>query len=258
MLVALFIATQTMEASRMVKRQTNLLEPIIFWLCTYPLGFILGIGFSLLRLTGRIRIDHPERIPKEDGALIVASNHPSLWEPIILTMLFFPRCLLYPRRRLPWSTPSTNTYYDWWFLFPIRPRFIMVPRTDQSRIIATFRQMLAIIKDGERLIIFPEGGRTYRGNSYQYSANGRRIRSLKSGIERLVKLTNAPVMPVWVEGSDEVLPNGSRFPRLWRRVTIVIGEPIVFPTADAHVKNAVTKKIGESLLILSEEVTTLP
>ncbi|OGY91655.1 MAG: hypothetical protein A3B31_03005 [Candidatus Komeilibacteria bacterium RIFCSPLOWO2_01_FULL_53_11] len=231
---------------------------MIFWLCTYPLGFGLGVFFSLLRLTGRVRIVHPERIPKEDGALIVASNHPSLWEPIILTMLFFPRCLLYPHRRLPWSTPSTKTYYDWWFLFPLHPRFIMVPRTDQSRILAAFRQMIAIIRNGERLIIFPEGGRTYRGNSYQYGANGRRIRGLKSGIEKLVKLTSVPVLPVWVEGSDHVLPNGSRIPRLWRKVTIVIGEPTTFPIADVHVQNAVTKKIGEALLKLSEEVTMLP
>jgi 1-acyl-sn-glycerol-3-phosphate acyltransferase len=74
------------------------------------------------------------------------------------------------------------------------------------------------------LILFPEGGRTAKGDEFVYSASGsHRVRRFKEGIGQLVARTGCATLPVWVEGSDKALPIGSAIPRVQHRVTLRVG-----------------------------------
>lgn len=116
------------------------------------------------------------------------------------------------------------------------------------------------VLDGKGIvIIFPEGGRTNKGNNFLYSEKGNRIRELKNGIGWLVVRTGALVLPVWVEGTDTLLPNHptklfSTF-RLQGRATIKIGVPLDFGRVTKRFGSAerVTQQIAHSLLELADE-----
>ena len=65
-------------------------------------------------------------------------------------------------------------------------------------------------------------------------------------------------MPVWVEGSDRVIPNKDNFretiltiPRLWRQTKIIIGEPLEIKEIS---KQQITTYLEDRLLETSKGV----
>jgi 1-acyl-sn-glycerol-3-phosphate acyltransferase len=76
-------------------------------------------------------------------------------------------------------------------------------------------RMIRALKAGT-MVLFPEGTRTRSG----------RIRRGRPGAG-LVILANRPkVVPVTIEGMNDVLPVGASWPRPFQRVTIVYGPPL--------------------------------
>ena len=72
-----------------------------------------------------------------------------------------------------------------------------------------------LLKSGWSLLIFPEGTRSPDG----------RLQEFKPGVGFLATETKAPVIPIHVRGSHQVMPKGQRVP-LPAPVTIRIGKPI--------------------------------
>jgi len=221
----------------------------------YTIGLLIGVLFYLLKSLGRIRILYWERFPRRQGNLIVVSNHPSLVEPILLPALFFREYILHPFKLTPWSIPDKTNYYDRWYWFWVRPRAIPVDRGNKREELKAFFKMKKVLASGGKIVFFPEGGRTFKGEEFFYSKEGKRIRTLKEGAGLLVMKTGATVLPVWVEGTDNVLPNSRDklyhcFPRLWRKMTIKIGEPLRFEKTN---QEEITQKIAATLLRLADE-----
>jgi 1-acyl-sn-glycerol-3-phosphate acyltransferase len=152
-------------------------DNIIFIGTTYPIGVILGIMFNLLRLLRRIKVHHPERFPHGRGNVVLVSNHPSLLEPFLLITLFFRDYLFHPFKYGPWSTPDIKNFYNRWFFFWLRPRAIPIPRESEGGKKDSFNQMKKVLDAGGILILFPEGGRTYKGSDFLYSKTGKKLES---------------------------------------------------------------------------------
>ncbi len=218
-------------------------------------GIFIGVFFQFLKFFGLVRVLHGERFPFWRNKVILASNHPSLLEPFLLPALFFPKYLFYPFTT-PWSTPDRKNFYQrWLFRLLFEARSIAVDRTPKSsRLRRVISRMKRILEAGGNIIIFPEAGRTFKGENFLFSETGKKIRELKKGIGWLVDQTNALVVPVWVEGTDKVLPNRSdrlfSFPRLGK-ITIKIGEILKFN--DSGNKKEITAKIAQALLKLADE-----
>jgi len=234
----------------------RIINTIVYLGVTYPAGILLWSIFSLLKLLKRIQILHWERFPHWQGNIILVSNHPSLVEPLLLPVLFFREFFFHPFRFKPWSTPDKKNYYDPWYWFWIRPVSIPIDRTDKIGELKTLFKMRNTLKSGGVLILFPEGGRTFKGEEFLYSEKGNRIRILKEGVGWLVMKTKPLVIPVWVEGSDKMLPNlpdklYHTFPRIWRKTIIKIGNPLKFGNPDG--KEEVTQKLAITLLNLADE-----
>lgn len=234
----------------------RIIGTIVYLGVTYPLGILLWLIFCLLKLLKRIQVLHWERFPHWQGNLILVSNHPSLVEPLLLPVLFFREFLFHPFKFKPWSTPDKKNYYDPWYWFWIRPVSIPIDRTDRRGELKTLFRMKDILKSGGVLILFPEGGRTFNGKEFLYSERRNRIRILKEGIGWLVMKTEPLVVPIWIEGADEILPNQANklyytLPRFWRRMTIKIGKPLRFGNPSR--KEEVTQKLAIALLKLADE-----
>ena len=111
---------------------------------------------------------------------------------------------------------------------------------------SALRKAVEILEKNGRVVIFPGGGRDFKalnnGDGIYDEATGNLIiRRPKPGIGWLVKQTGATIVPIRIDGTDKVLPNkpNEKLPRflrferyllrIWRPVSIRIGEPLRFP-----------------------------
>ncbi|MCG2808943.1 MAG: 1-acyl-sn-glycerol-3-phosphate acyltransferase, partial [Candidatus Portnoybacteria bacterium] len=179
---------------------------------------------------------------------------------LVPTLLFFHQYVVNPFAYAPISTPDNYNFYKRWYWAWARPVSIPIKRGNkiaEGRILYKIKKAL----DQNRIVVlFAEGGRTFRGNDedFLYSTKGNKIRKLKDGIGWLVARTGAVVLPIWVEGTDQVLPNHPTKlfcavnPRA--RITIKIGKLMRFkPSLRIGSGKEITQEIQETLLNLADE-----
>lgn len=152
-----------------------------------------------------------EHIPAE-GAVIIAPNHQSFADPPLMTI---------PIRR--------PVYYMAWrrlFRIPLFGRLIRLlrafPVDVEARDWLALREAVRLLRAGEAVMIFPEGGRSLDGD----------VGEFKPGAFRLAAQLHVPVLPVTIAGADRCWPYGRAWPRPGR-ITITYHRPL---TADARLE----------------------
>jgi 1-acyl-sn-glycerol-3-phosphate acyltransferase len=109
---------------------------------------------------------------------------------------------------------------DYWFRRPLY-RFIVgwfaaVPFRRVGKGAESFRIVEALLEDGWRVVIFPEGTRSRSGA----------IGPFKPGAGLIAVRTGCPVVPVRIDGLWEILPPGRHVPRRGH-ASVRFGEPLV-------------------------------
>lgn len=148
-----------------------------------------------------------EHVPT-DGPAIFCPNHTS-----VLDSFFLPLGLA---RRITYVGKAE--YMDDWKTRKLFPALGMIP-IDRSGGNASERALDAatgLIEAGEYFGIYPEGTRSRTGQLFRGH----------TGPARLALRTGAPLIPVGIRGSREVMPPEAKFPRLFRPVSIRFGRPI--------------------------------
>lgn len=243
----------------------NIIHKLLFLLAIYTMGTILGLGLLVLRLLGRVNVLHQERFPKYNknpelfkNGLIVVSNHPSLLEPLIVSALFFDQYFFRPFKLSPWNIPEEKNYDNKFWKWA-KARIIWVDRTNSGKARETFRKAKNVVNSRGILILFPEGGRTFKRKHKLSSKKGKEIGVLQEGIGLLILKTQAPVLFIWVEGSDKFFPNTLwidektskfPFPRFWKKITVKIGELTTFEKSS---RVEITQEVVAKLLELADE-----
>lgn len=113
--------------------------------------------------------------------------------------------------------------HDYWSKTPIRLwlvknvfRAILIERKNVSRANNPIEQLSAALKNGDSLIIFPEGTR----------GNGEQIGNFKSGLYHLAKqFPEACYIPVYLDNLNRVLPKGELIP-LPLICSVIFGSPL--------------------------------
>ena len=158
------------------------------------LGVRLLRGTLLLMMRILFRIEHAgmERIPKS-GPLLIVANHVTYFDPFWIA-LRIQRTM----RIMAWdkifSFPLAGRLFCWFGAFPVS---LENPET------GAFKMALRVLRNGEALMMFPEGGRSVDG----------RLRPFKEGASRLAVRTGAAVLPVAVKGGEKVWSPKMRLPR---------------------------------------------
>ena len=238
-----------------------LLEAASVLLFAYPLGLIVGF----LGLVGRafrcLKILHPERLSclgKLDKVILV-SNHPSVIDPFLIAILLSWYYALHPLRHAPLIVADRLNFYDSWWFWPFRSVMVPVDRDGDRKKAAALLRIKMAVECGRPIIIFPEGGRTFKGKDgeFLYSQKGAKIRFLQGGIGLLVRKTEATVIPIGIHGSDKVVPNSRKrlFTRFvfWKKITIVVGKPLKFDPKTP--REQVTQEIASQLLNQIDEAS---
>lgn len=185
-----------------------------------------GILWILARAIGKIwfRYQVLGQIPGT-GGLLVAANHASYLD-IPLLGCGMKRRAWYLGRSDLFPVPVLNGILRSLGWIPVR-----MGRLDRE----AFGKAISLIRAGEVVVIFPEGGRSRDGH----------LRPPKAGIGVIVSQTGCPVVPAYLKGTFDVLPTGARWPRR-RQVTVRFGAPIAFATGERKEK-AETKRFYEQV-----------
>ena len=105
------------------------------------------------------------------------------------------------------------------------------------------RLAVDLVNDGWNLILFPEGGRSDDGW----------LQEMKPGAAFVAARANRPLVPMWITGTEHLLPKGAK--RLRRgHVDVLIGDPL-YP-ADGEGPRDLHARFEEALHKLAAEATT--
>lgn len=159
----------------------------------------------VLRAYFDVESEGVENVPRR-GPAIVAANHLSALDSAFVPLVV-PRKITYVAKA---------EYFEKWYSRAIFKGWGQIPldRSGGRASEAALRQALEVLQRGELFGIYPEGtrspdGRLYRGHT---------------GVARLALQSGAPVVPVGIQGSFEVMPKGARFPRRGA-VRVAFGKP---------------------------------
>lgn len=156
-----------------------------------------------LRLYCRLSV---EGAPPPDGGYVVAANHTSFLDPVILGGSLRER-VIYLMTEVVWRSRALGWFYRWNRTIPLSVR-------GGNR--DALRAARSVLQQGRVIGIFPEGGISRDGLPMLGSP----------GAVSLVLNEGRPIVPVGIIGAADVLPPGAMFPRP-RRVVVRYGEPIL-------------------------------
>ncbi|MCM8829486.1 MAG: 1-acyl-sn-glycerol-3-phosphate acyltransferase [Candidatus Omnitrophica bacterium] len=193
------------------------------YLCAKVLGTILFKLFFCIEVKGK------ENLKDIDSSCIIASNHQSYLDPLILGIAF-PRRLRYFSKREMFSIPFLS--------FLIRHLgAIPIDRDEMSSM--TMRQGVKIIREGNWLVIFPEGTRS----------RTMELLEPKEGIGFLHYKTGAPIIPVYISGAGKALPVGAKWIRI-TKIKVFIGNKIEIGGNDYKY---IARKVMDAIRELKEQ-----
>ncbi len=147
---------------------------------------LIAIPFFSLRCLGRHNLDF-------EGAAIVLSTHQSHFDPVLIGLSFNGRIHYLARRTL-----FNNR------LLGLIIYLLNAIELDRDRSgIAGLKEMLKRLKNGHKVLMFPEGTRTSDG----------KVAPLKPGFLAVARRSRVPLVPVAVTGAFEALPRTAKIPR---------------------------------------------
>ncbi|MGE0133077.1 MAG: lysophospholipid acyltransferase family protein [Blastocatellales bacterium] len=168
-------------------------------------SFIKLVAYPLFRVLFSVEHEGIENVP-EDGAVIIAGNHPSYLDPLLVG-LPIKRTIRFMAWDALFKVPVLGQIIKGMGAFPVDIR--------KGRGEAAFREALLVLSRGDALGIFPEGQRS------EQAAMG----ELRTGVARLAIESGAPIVPVTIGGATRAWPKWKLLPRS-AKIIVRYHEPI--------------------------------
>jgi len=165
-----------------------------------------GLVSVVMRVFFGFRTSGPQ--PPDRGPWIIAANHESFLDPVILQFAV-------KKRRIHYMMSDTYYYTRTLNLFSKAMRCIPVAENGLNR--DSLRLGLDVLAAGRPVGIFPQGGRMAAGD----------LSGGFKGVAFLARKSGVPVIPARIVGTGKALPAGSRFLRP-ARISVVLGAPLDF------------------------------
>ncbi len=158
---------------------------------------------SFFRLFYRHKICGIENYVK--GGAIIAANHVSFYDPPLVAasvseeIHFLARKTLFDHKLLGLFIRNLNAH----------------PVSGGASDVSVLRTILKLLKEGKKVLIFPEGTRT-EGE----------FGEVREGLGLLAQKSGCPIIPVYIAGAEKVWPRSRKFPKLWGKITVSFGSAI--------------------------------
>lgn len=206
------------------------------------------LGYSALRIFCRLvgvtcfgfRCFGRSRMPVT-GAVLVCANHQSFFDPVLVGMTF-DRRLNYLARKTLFDTP---------FLRGLIEFLDAIPLDREGLGMQGLKECLRRLRQGEVVLIFPEGTRTRTGS----------LGPLQPGFTMLARRGEVSILPVGIDGAFQAWPRHARFPRP-SRIRVCVG-PALSPDViarydDAQLLAEVERRMRSCLLAARQSREGLP
>ena len=178
-----------------------------------------------------------ENIPETGGA-ILAANHLSFVDSLFMPLMA-PRDVVFLGKADYFDSWRTAWFFKAVNVIPVR-------REGGSAGEAAILAGIRALREGRVVGIYPEGTRSPDARLYRG----------KTGVARMALEAQAPVIPVGIFGTPEIMPLDKKMPRLKGQPTIVYGKPLSFdryydrPT-DRFVLRSVTDEIMYEIMMIT-------
>lgn len=160
-----------------------------------------------------------------EGAAILAANHVSFYDPPLLSI----------------STPyevhflARKTLFDVPLFGRLIRRLNAHPVSGRAQDVTVFKTIVRLMRDGKKVIIFPEGKRSVNGD----------LQPMKPGVAMLIARTGAAVVPTYLHGTFAVWPSKKKLPKIFGKTACVFGKPLYFSSdtpqeeISSHIEKAI-------------------
>lgn len=193
------------------------------------------ISLAVFKIFLHFKVEGQENLKElENGPIIFASNHNGYLDGVFAAVSL-PRSNLWPKKFFPIRFLAIDRFFQWKY-FPINLIFkfggaVKIKRakekkTDNNHLFEVLAEPLKLLKSKSKIWIYPEGGFNDDGAP----------KKPRVGVSFLHQQTKAPIVPVAIIGSEQVL-YGNIF--AWRtfvnviksflminKVKVVFGKPI--------------------------------
>jgi 1-acyl-sn-glycerol-3-phosphate acyltransferase len=177
---------------------------------TYALGRM--IITPLARVIYRPHIEGRANVPRT-GPVIFASNHLSFIDSIAIPVAA-PRPVHFLAKSSYFDGRGMSGWASRQFFTAIGA--IPVQRGAGQAALDALAQQRRLLDEGRAVALYPEGTRSTDGRLYK----GR------TGVAFLALQSGAPVVPVGLIGTDQVMPVGAKMPSVRHRITVRFGAPL--------------------------------
>ena len=192
-------------------------------------NFLVFLVRSFVKLWFKVEVIGKENVP-DKGGYIVASNHQSYWDPVLIAVFLKGKYCFMAKKEL-----FRNKLFGWFITmlgaFPVERG---------SGDSAPLDEAVSRIKSGKIFVIFPEGTR---------SLNGKLGRG-RSGVSVIAGMSGADLLPYAIKYDGR--------PKFRSKVSIRIGklspaEEIKISDTDRHQIKNTTNRIMEEIAALLED-----
>jgi 1-acyl-sn-glycerol-3-phosphate acyltransferase len=164
---------------------------------------------AICRCFTRLRIEGDTAAIPRDGPVILAANHISNADAVLIGAFMTPRL----GRRIHWL--GKKEMFDWPVVGYIARNGGIIPVDRGAADVEAFRVARRVLDAGSVLMVFPEGTRSPTGQ----------LQPPKDGLSMLALRTNATIVPIGISNTDRIWPKGRAYPLPGRHATMRIGEP---------------------------------
>ncbi|NIA21441.1 MAG: 1-acyl-sn-glycerol-3-phosphate acyltransferase [Anaerolineaceae bacterium] len=196
----------------------------------YNLLRTLSRGLYIALMQGRAY--HRQRVPAE-GGLLVVSNHQSYLDPILAAV--------------PVNRPFNPMARDSLFRNPlfgalIRSLYAFPVRRAKADL-AAVKEAIRRLRQGEIVLVFPEGTRTRDGS----------VGRLQAGIVIMARRAGVPIMPMIVDGAYECWPRRKLLPG-WHQLKVSYGHPIPAEEVRRSAPGELVERLRQQMVELQSEI----
>ena len=171
-------------------------------------NFFKSLAKFFFKIYFRFKGEGVENIP--EGPCIITPNHQSFIDGMLVATFLkrkvFKQTYFYAKKK------HVNNGF---LRFLARTNNVIVVDME-GNLKDSIHQMAAALKEGRKVIIFPEGTRSKTGELGEF----------KKTFAILSTELNVPVVPVVIDGADKALPVGAKIPRPWKKIQVKFLEPI--------------------------------
>jgi 1-acyl-sn-glycerol-3-phosphate acyltransferase len=145
------------------------------------------ISWPVVKVGFRLRARGTEHLP--EGGFVLAANHTSNFDPWPLALPLFPRRQLRFMAKSELFNPILKPILLGGGAFPVR-------RGEAD--LEAIRRAVELVRDGEIVVMFPEGTRRRKGLRKKHEARAH------TGAARIALSADAPLVPAAINGTDRL------------------------------------------------------